>query len=322
MRIGYPCINLTLGCKAASTFRLKSYSEERLIRTIDSNLDCLQRILQFNVEHGILFFRITSDLVPFASHSICTFDWQSFFQERFQEIGGFLRSEGIRISMHPDQFTLINSPRTEVHEHSKRELAYHAQVLDLLGLDLSAKIQIHAGGVYSNKEQSVARFLRRYGALDNAIRRRLVLENDDRLYTLGDCLEIGAQSGIPILFDSYHHQLNCSGETLLQALEQVARTWGESDGLPMVDYSHSEVGVHPGKHAASLYTKHFKSFLDYTSAYDFDVMLEIKDKEASALRAVAIARKDRRFESKRVRDTEVFQLDAADVAAFKRRKYH
>jgi hypothetical protein len=44
MRIGYPCINLTLGCKGDRTFHLKSYSEERLVATVDNNLNCLLEI--------------------------------------------------------------------------------------------------------------------------------------------------------------------------------------------------------------------------------------------------------------------------------------
>jgi UV DNA damage endonuclease len=108
MKIGYPCINRTIGCSANRTFRLKSYSEERLIETVENNLDCLLNILKFNVEHNILFFRITSDLVPFASHPICQFPWQRFFRDKFRKIGDLIRTHGIRISMHPDQFTLIN----------------------------------------------------------------------------------------------------------------------------------------------------------------------------------------------------------------------
>jgi UV DNA damage endonuclease len=82
MKIGYPCINQTIGCKSNRKFRLKSYSEQRLIDTVTSNLGCLTEILKFNVEHHILFFRITSDLVPFASHPICKFDWVPYFKDK------------------------------------------------------------------------------------------------------------------------------------------------------------------------------------------------------------------------------------------------
>lgn len=109
MKIGYPCINRTIGCKADRTFRLKSFSEQRLIETVASNLNCLQAILRWNVERQILFFRITSDLVPFASYPVCRFDWQGHFRGSFTRIDEFIRVPNIRISMHPDPFTLINS---------------------------------------------------------------------------------------------------------------------------------------------------------------------------------------------------------------------
>ncbi|MBN2092117.1 UV DNA damage repair endonuclease UvsE, partial [candidate division KSB1 bacterium] len=89
MRIGYPCINWTIGCKGDRTFRLNSYSETRLIETVQNNLDCLLKMLQFNMANDILFFRITSDLVPFASHPVCSLNWQEYFKTKFAEIGQF-----------------------------------------------------------------------------------------------------------------------------------------------------------------------------------------------------------------------------------------
>ena len=288
MKIGYPCLNWTIGCKAARTFRLKSYSEERLIDAVANNLDCLQKILAFNVEHDLLFFRISSELVPFASHRINQFDWQGYFASRFREIGRFITVQDIRISMHPDQFTLINSRDAAVLERSIRELRYHAAVLDLLGLDRTAKIQLHVGGVYGNKPASMQRFVTRYGELEDIIRRRLVIENDDRLYTLNDCLQIHEETGIPVLFDVYHHEVNNSGEALRDAVSLLTGTWKQPDGVPMVDYSSPAPGSpRRGKHAETIDLDHFQRFIDDTDGFEFDLMLEIKDKEASALQAVA-----------------------------------
>ena len=286
MRIGYPCINWTIGCKGDRTFRLKSYSEERLIATVETNLNCLQEMLAFNVEHTLLFFRITSDLVPFASHPVNQFDWQGYFKNTFNAIGDFVKTQGIRISMHPDQFTLINSVNTDVFERSINELLYHTQVLDLMELDTTAKIQLHVGGVYGDKAESIQRFITRFEELDDRIQKRLVIENDDRLYTLQDCLQIHADTGIPVLFDAYHHELSSSGETVREAFDRFTNTWTAKDGVPMVDYSSQEPGKRKGKHAESLDVGQFKQFIEETNEFDFDIMLELKDKETSALKAV------------------------------------
>jgi len=298
MRIGYPCINRTIDCKGDHTFRLHSYTEERLIATVAENLACLQQILAFNLRHELLFFRITSDLVPFASHPVNQFEWQAHFQPQFLEIGQFIAEHGIRISMHPDQFTLINSLDTAVFERSVKELEYHAEVLDLLGVDTSAKIQLHVGGIYGEKGKSMQRFVKRLETLDERLRRRLVIENDDRLYTLRDCLRIHEEIGIPVLFDVFHHEVNSSGETVRDALIMVAPTWAQEDGVPMLDYSSQEPGERARKHAETIDLAHFQQFVETVRDLhlDCDLMLEIKDKEKSAVKAVAVL-KEHGFET-------------------------
>lgn len=295
MKIGYPCINRTIGCKGDQTFRLKSYTEARLIDTVTKNLDCLLEILTFNVNHRLLFFRITSDLVPFASHPICQLDWLRYFKERLALIGAFVTSQDIRISMHPGQYTVLNSKDEGILARSIKELQYHASVLNALHLDTSAKIQIHIGGVYGDKDRSIERFIERYHDLDEALKRRLAIENDDRSYTVSDCMRIHEKTGVPILFDAFHHELNDSGLSIADALATITTTWEESDGIPMIDYSYHHSGGLRVSHAESIDTSHFQRFLTTTQPYDVDIMLEIKDKEKSALKAVEIARKDKRF---------------------------
>jgi UV DNA damage endonuclease len=295
MRIGYPCLNRTIGCTASRTFRLSSYSDNRLRDTVQENLACLSKILAFNAMHNLLFFRITSDLVPFASHRVCTFPWQDSFTGTFGQIGGFIKRHRFRISMHPDQFVLLNSPDEGVFRRSVDELRYQAQVLDLLGLDDKAKVQIHVGGVYGNKTMSTDRFVQRYELLDPAITRRLAIENDDRLYSISDCLTLSEQTGIPVIMDSFHHDLFNNGEGLGDLFPLVRKTWKQADGIPMVDYSSQEQEKRAGAHAEHIVADDFRQFLATTHPADFDIMLEIKDKERSALEALEIARYDSRL---------------------------
>ena len=207
-------LSSSIGCRGNKTFRLKSYSEERLVNTVENNLDCLLKILEFNVLHNILFFRITSDLIPFASHPICKFKWQDYFKEKFKEIGLFIQNNKIRISMHPDQFIVLNSFDNLIVSRSIAELNYHAQVLDLMGLNRSAKIQLHIGGIYNNKSKSILRFIKNYHTLNSSIKSRLVIENDHRSYCLKDCLYIHKKIGIPVLFDVFHSSIYNCEETI------------------------------------------------------------------------------------------------------------
>ena len=185
MKLGYPCINRSINCQSNSTFRLASYSEERLIKTVENNLDCLTKILRYNVANELLFFRITSDLVPFASHPICEFDWVNYFEPQFKDIGSYIRENNLRVSMHPDQFVLINSLKEDVVQRSIDELDYHCKVLDSMGLDETAKIQFHVGGVYGDKPKAIDKFIENYDLLDKSIKIRLLVDGTIQVERFG-----------------------------------------------------------------------------------------------------------------------------------------
>ena len=289
MRIGYPCINLSVGCSSATTFRLKSYSTDRLRDTIEANLGCLARILAFNRNNGVFFFRITSDLVPFASHPIMDFTWQDHFRGMFGDIGEFIKKSGMRVSMHPGQYTVLNSDRETVFANSVKELEYHTQVLDLLRTDSKAKVQIHVGGVYGAKTDAMDRFVSRYETLSKNVRRRLVIENDERNYSIEECIEIHEQTGVPVVLDTLHHEVLNNGESVSEALVKTSKTWKKRDGAPIVHYSSQQSDSRPGAHAKTLDVSHFRQFLKNVEGMDFDLMLEVKDKNHSAVKAIGIA---------------------------------
>ena len=128
MKIGYPCINTSIVRETPSTFRLASYNEDCLVKVVRNNLDHLEKILHYNVKNNLLFFRISSGLIPFASHPVCKVNWQKHFAHRFKGLGEFIKENKIRISMHADQFVLINLPKEQIVERSVRELTYHCSL--------------------------------------------------------------------------------------------------------------------------------------------------------------------------------------------------
>jgi UV DNA damage endonuclease len=275
-------------CRASRTFRLKSFSEERLVKTVEGNLECLEKIINYNIDNNILFLRITSDLIPFASHQINSFQWQEKFSTKFKEIGRKIKEADMRISMHPGQYTVLNSNKELVSKKAIKELSYHADVLDLLGLDNSAKINIHVGGVYGDKKAAMDRFIRRYKKLPKKIKKRLIIENDEKSYSVSDCLYISKKTGIPVTFDNLHHQINNEEEDIERLLEEVFQSWDKEDGLPIVHYSSQKKDERSGRHADHLDGEDLKKFLKETTEFNFDLMLEIKDKEKSAKKALKI----------------------------------
>ncbi len=294
MRFGYPCINLTIKNQHPSTFRLKSYSEKRFTETVENNLKHLLSILNFNKRNDIYFFRISSDVIPFASHPICDVDWSEVFKVELKEIGNFISKNNIRVSMHPDQFVILNSKSEDIVKNSIKELQYHCKLLDSMMLPSSAKIQIHVGGVYGDKSKAKKDFINNFNKLlEEGLKRRIVIENDDRSYSLQDCLDINLETGVPIVFDTFHHTCLNNGETFQQALSSFAKSWNyPTDGNPIIDYSSQSIGERKGKHAQTLDKSHFICmYKEFKNAIieghaDLDIMLEIKDKEKSALLAL------------------------------------
>ncbi len=288
MRIGYACLALAVPGTELKSCILKNASPERLRALIHENLQALERMVAYTIENGSRMYRISSDIIPFASSPVNTVPWAEEFASRLEAIGRQIREGGVRVSMHPGQYTVLNSPHEATVQSSVLELAYHARFLDALGVDAGSKIILHVGGAYGDKPAAMERFAAQYAMLAPAIKRRLVLENDDRIYTIAEVLDLSARLGIPAVFDNLHHAANPSPDKRSDAewIAACARTWREQDGMPKIHYSQADPSKKLGAHSQSINVDAFASFVDALPAPKPDIMLEVKDKNISALKCM------------------------------------
>lgn len=291
-RFGYACVSQMTGRSTNHACQLKSATPQKLRGLIARNLADLRAILEHNLARGWLLFRIGSSCIPFASHPVNTLRWRDEFAAPLAEIGAFARANGIRLMMHPGQYTILNSPSEQTRQAARAELDYSARLLDALGLDAQHKIVIHIGGVYGDKAAAGARFVEQVAQLPARIRCRLTIEHEERGYTLEEALAISQQCALPVVYDNLHHALNPGEQPLNALLPQVFATWGRDDGPPEVHFSSQAAGARPGTHAIDADPDEFAAVVRRCAALgDFDLMLEVKGKDA-ALEKVLRAMKE------------------------------
>lgn len=287
MSIGYAC--LTKGVPEANyrTCRKKNATEENLKSLIEHNLTVLERMIDYNHQEGIELFRISSDIIPFGSDfSVNDLNWPHLFEPLFKSIGEKIERYGIRVSMHPGQYTVLNSPRKEVVDRAIDDLTYHTLFLDSLGVGPENKIILHVGGVYGDKESAVDRFADVYEQLDDRVKDRLIIENDDRSYTIEDVLSISRRTGAPVVYDNLHHRLNNDGALHTDSywINQAKKTWRLKDGRTKVHYSQQQLNGREGAHSQFIRIDEFMDFYEDVKPCDVDIMLEVKDKNLSAVK--------------------------------------
>ena len=286
MKIGYACLAIGVSNANFQTCKLTSITESKLMDLIASNLHALETLVDYNIENHIQLFRISTDVIPFGSSVANRLAWWDLFKNSLDRIGEKIRRSGMRVSMHPGQYTVLNSPTEEVVARAIEDLVYHAHFLDSLGVDFTNKIILHVGGVYGEKETAIARFVSVYKSLSPEIKRRLVIENDDRSYTAQDVLSISQILGIPFVFDNLHHALHPSSveHTDVEWINLAKQTWKTSDGPQKIHYSQADKHKRSGAHSANVKLDAFLRFTKTLSRQDIDIMLEVKDKNLSALK--------------------------------------
>lgn len=288
MRIGYACLTVGMRNTELKKCMLRNANIPRLIEITEHNLNSLENMIDYNIRNNIHLFRISSDLIPFASRPDYPFSWQEQFANRLEQLGERAKKNAIRLSMHPGQYTVLNSPNKDVVERAIADLYYHSNLLDSMGLGTDSKIILHVGGVYQDKKEAINRFIINYGYLNDSVKQRLVLENDDKSYNIQDVLDIGTKINIPVVFDNLHHFLNPSNRQGTDAfwIQECKKTWKESDGCQKIHYSQQELLKKSGSHSSTIRVQEFLDFYKNIERQDIDIMLEVKDKNLSAVKCI------------------------------------
>lgn len=287
MKIGYACLTLGVPETNFKSCTLKNAKEENLKTIIEHNLKSLENIIDYNIKNNIKLFRISSDIIPFGSSPANKVKWWNVFGKELEAIGSKVKDANMRVSMHPGQYTVLNSLKEDVVKRAVEDLEYHNRFLDSLNVDSSNKIILHIGGVYGNKEKSIERFIENYHKLNEKIKKRLVIENDDKSYNIDDVLNIGKTLKIPVVYDNLHNEVLTFDDSKDHAfwIKKCKETWGGNHGTQKIHYSQQNPNKRSGSHSKTIGLEEFVGFISHISK-DIDIMLEVKDKNLSAIKAL------------------------------------
>lgn len=277
-------------CSPSTTVTVKNLSkieddEVRLYKLqsiAKTNIRNTQRLFYHNRAHDIKVYRLTSKLIPLATHPITEeWDWFEDVRSDLKGLGKYAKENNFRISAHPDHYTLLNSPKEEVLRSSLKDLVYHHKIFEGMELDKSAKLVLHIGGSYKEKEKSIDRFIKNFIDLPKHLREIIILENDDKIYTTMDVLDICEKVKTPMVLDIHHHWCNNNGEDISDYLERIFHTWNHEEVPPKIHVSSPKDEKKFRHHADNIDLKFFVEFLNKAKELDrdFDVMIEAKNKD-------------------------------------------
>lgn len=290
IRLGYVAISKTLeGITSSSTITYTNFQKEnnykKLSQTITSNLESLIKILHYNQKNNIHFYRLTSNLIPLATHKEVPFDYIDKYKNYYQKIANIIEENQFRVDMHPSEYCILNSTKKEVVANSIEILKYHYNLLDAMNIK-DKIIIIHIGSNTFGKKNSLTRFINNFKTLPKYLQECIAIENDDKVFNIEDCLYLSNLLNIPIVLDYHHHLCNKTNKDIETYLTNVFATW--KGKIPKIHFSSPRS------------KKEFRAHHDYINVDDFinllsklqtirqniDIMIEAKAKDEALFRLI------------------------------------
>ncbi|KPK36776.1 MAG: UV damage repair endonuclease UvdE [Nitrospira bacterium SG8_35_1] len=292
IRLGLCCIfrNEPIRFRATTAKYLLQFSRKEQLQKLSGlclqNSHNLLAALEFVHHKGIGAFRILSPFFPRFTHpdvgySLFDLPDAEAVLHNLKLVKKFGKQHDIRLSFHPDQFIILSSPQKKVVQNAIKELEYQAMLAEHVGADL---INIHGGGAYNDKRATLQRLKKNFELLPSAVKERLSLENDDRIYTVSDLAPVCEELQIPLVYDVHHHRCNPDGLTVAKATELTRNTWDKVGREPYFHISSPANGWQGGD------PKPHADFIDPADfpqcwkGFSLSVDVEAKAKELAVLK--------------------------------------
>lgn len=301
-------LRLGFAVKVMGDPEIKSHDTRRWQKEphLRQSLAYIRELFGYLEKHRIRMYRLTSDLAPYVTHP----DMPQFHDQirecagELREIGRRAKELGLRLSFHPSQFVVMNSPDPGLVKKSLWDLSAQAEMLDRMELGPEAVMVIHVGGLYGEREEACARWVQTYKKAPEPVRRRLVLEHDDVSFSAADVLRIHDACGVRLIFDYQHFWcINPEGLEMRPTLERILRTWPKGV-RPKIHFSTPRTELREVKrrdrrtgklkkvleratwtsHADFVNPFEFVNFMRMAEGLEFDVMLEVKRKDQALIR--------------------------------------
>jgi len=281
IRLGLCCLNTELRKKrifCSRTVTRARFTVERAQELALQNIHDAGTMMKWNYQHQIYVFRLSSDMFPHFTDLETESYSMDFAIDALVKLGKKARKYQQRITMHPGQYNQIGTPHYEVLAQTVRDLSHHADILDYMGMDQTSILCIHGGGVYSNKEETMYRWIAQFHDLPVKVKRRLAIENCERMYSAKDVLFLSEECKIPVIFDTHHHdcyQLIHGKDSFdAELLEDIIETWDSR--IPIMHISEQKENARIGAH--SDYIETIPDFL-FQLDTNIDIEVEAKQKE-------------------------------------------
>lgn len=287
LRLGYACICLSINKSASHTLTYSRYKrienrEEVLDNIILNNFKELEEILKFNYKNDIYFYRMTSNLIPLVTHPLVNIDLNKY-KDYFKRIGNVINKHKMRVDLHMDPYYVLNSTNMDVVATTINVCKIYQNMFELM--NIKSNLIFHIGGKTLSKEEGIKRFINNFNLLDDAVKKIVMIENDDKIYNIKDTLYIAKKLGIPMCLDYHHYKCNNEGEDIIEYLTDIFDTF---DNTPKIHYSSPKSKKEYRAHHEYI---DYLDFINFTERIKFlkkdvDIMLEAKMKDEALFRLV------------------------------------